>query len=153
MAHRGGIQPVVINALAALIPVLWLHHIVPDAKFLEPAVQMEPKGTALLTGHRFVRAPLLFYHEQEQFVACHLLHRLRRRAFDLLTYPVRFSVCVNTRFDDFVGGLALDGIEELIALRSRNLVPLNNLISSSKQTWQPPSLLWPQSALQPFPVT
>ena len=108
---------------------------------------MEPKGTALLTGHRFVRAPLLFYHEQEQFVACHLLHRLRRRAFDLLTYPVRFSVCVNTRFDDFVGGLALDGIEELIALRSRNLVPLNNLISSSNNNaWSKPPPRSPATA-------
>ena len=64
---------------------------------------MEPKGARFITGHHFVREPLLFYHKQEQFVVGHFLHRLRRRAVDLTAYPVIFGVGVNPQFDGFVG--------------------------------------------------
>ena len=65
LAKRGGIQAVVLNPFAAFIPVLGLYHVVLDAEFLEPAVQMEPEGTRFITGHDFVRELLLFDHEQE----------------------------------------------------------------------------------------
>ncbi len=44
LAKRGGIQSVVLTPFAASIPVLGLYHVVLDAEFLEPAVQMESAG-------------------------------------------------------------------------------------------------------------
>ena len=102
LAQCGGIQRLVLYALAAPIPVLRLYHIVPEANFLEPAVQMEPKDTAFITGHHFVREPLLLYHEQKQFVAGHFLHRLRRRGVDLSAYPEIFVMGVHPQFYDLV---------------------------------------------------
>ena len=46
LAQRGGIQAVVLHAFAPFIPVLRLHHIILDAEFLEPAMQIEPEGAA-----------------------------------------------------------------------------------------------------------
>ena len=64
----------------------------------------------------------------------HFLHRLRRRAVDLTAYPVIFGVGVNPQFDDFVGGAGFRWIRGCHGfLKSRILVPLNNLMSSSRQ--------------------
>ncbi len=62
---KSNFQPVVLYSLAALIPVLRLHHIVPDAELLQPAVQMEAESARFLTVHDFGRELLLFYHEQQ----------------------------------------------------------------------------------------
>ena len=40
-----GVQPVVLHPFAAFIPVLGLYHVVLDAEFLQPTVQMEPERT------------------------------------------------------------------------------------------------------------
>jgi len=55
----------VLPAFAPFIPVLGLQHVILDAEFPEPAVQMESEGARFITGHDFVREPLLFDHEQK----------------------------------------------------------------------------------------
>jgi hypothetical protein len=72
-------------------------------------MQMETEGARLVTGHHFVCEHLLFYHEQEQFLAGHLLDRLRRRAIDPTAHPIKFGLGVNAEFDRFVRGNGLGG--------------------------------------------
>jgi hypothetical protein len=62
LAQRGCFQSVVLDAFAAFIPVLGLYHLVLDAEFPEPPVQVESERTRLITGHRVTGELLLFNH-------------------------------------------------------------------------------------------
>ncbi len=46
LAQRCGIEPVVLHPFATLITVLGLYHVVLDAEFLQPTVQVEPERTS-----------------------------------------------------------------------------------------------------------
>ena len=87
-----------------LIPVLGLHHVVLDAEFFQPTVQVEPKRTRLITGHHVTGELLLFNYKEQELVVGHLLHGLWSRPVDLTAYPVILGVGVNTEFDGVVGG-------------------------------------------------
>jgi hypothetical protein len=50
LPQRGGFQSVVLHAFAPFLPFLRLHHIILDARFLEPAVQIESEGARFITG-------------------------------------------------------------------------------------------------------
>jgi hypothetical protein len=89
LAQRCGIKPFVLHPFATLIPILGLHPVVLDAEYIEPAVQVKPDRTCLITGHH---------------VTGELLHGLWSRRVDLTAYPAILGVGVNAEFDRFVGG-------------------------------------------------
>ena len=104
LTQRCGIEPVILHPFAALIPVLGLHHVVLDAEFLQPTVQVEPERTRFITSHHVTGELLLFNHKEHELLIGHLLHGLRSRPVDLTAYPVILGVGVNAEFDGVVGG-------------------------------------------------
>ena len=103
LAQRCGIEPVVLHPFATLIPVLGLYHVVLDAEFLQPAVQVEPERTRLITSHHVTGELLLLNHKEHALLAGDFLHGLWSRPVDLTAYPVILGVGVDAEFDRFVG--------------------------------------------------
>jgi hypothetical protein len=103
LAQHGGIQPVILHAFAAFIPFPGLHPVILDAGFLQPARQVEPKHTRLMTGHHFTGKLLVFNHKKHERVVRHFLHALRRHPVELTAYPVMFAAGVDAGFERFAG--------------------------------------------------
>ena len=66
-----------------LHPVLGFHHVVLDAKFLEPVVQVEPERTRLITGHHVTGEFLLFDGKEYELLATYFLYELWSRPVEL----------------------------------------------------------------------
>ena len=97
LTQRCGIEPVILHPFATLIPVLGLHHVVLDAEFLHPTVQVEPERIRLITGHDVTGGILLFHHKEHKLWSCPVMTANP-------VPPVTLGVGVNTEFDGVVGG-------------------------------------------------
>jgi hypothetical protein len=95
---------IVVHPDTTLIPVLGLHHVILDAEFLQPGVQVDPERTRLITGHHVTGALLLFHHKKHELFIGHFLHGLWSRPVDPTAHAVIFGVVVDAEFDRFAGG-------------------------------------------------